>query len=229
MTSDNIDKPARLVVVDDQRSFAEALKLALGMTDDLRVVGLEQTPKAALALVGSMQPNLIVTSYRILGAVTGLDLATQIRDQERANDRERTPIVVLTSFPAPAVIRRAREVPGVTVLSKRSAISEIVGGLRRAIDGGPSIGVSVEDRYALSPAELEVLEFLSAGFNASMIATELCLSVHAIRARIRGLLSKTDSSSQLEAVAKATRAGLVVPPAFDAPATAGLTASYTVE
>lgn len=224
MAPDEIDQPTRLVVIDDQRSFAEALKLALGLTDDLRVVGVEQTADAGLSLVPSLQPDLIVSSYRLLGAVTGLDFASQIREQERTKERARTPIVILTSFPAPAVIRRAKEIPGVIVLSKRSAISEIVGGLRRAIDGGPSMGVSVEDPYGLSPAELEVLEFLASGHNAAMIAGELCLSVHAIRARIRGLLSKTDSSSQLEAVAKATRAGLVVPPAFDAPAISGLAA-----
>lgn len=218
MAYDEIDQPTRLIVVDDQRSFAEALKLALGLTDDLRVVGLEQGAGAGMALVESIRPDLIVTSYRLIGTVTGLDLARQVRDKERAEDRAFTPVVVLTAFPAPAVIRRAREIPNVVVLSKRSAITEIVSGLRRAVDGGPSVGVVVDDPYALSPAEMEVLEFLSAGHNASSIAADLHLSVHAIRARIRGLLTKTNSSSQLEAVAKATRAGLVVPPAFDSPA-----------
>lgn len=55
---------------------------------------------------------------------------------------------------------------------------------------------------------------------ATEIAEQLCLSVHAIRARIRGLLQKTFSTSQLEAVTKATRAGLVVPPSYDASALA---------
>lgn len=220
MAYDEIDQPTRIVVVDDQRSFAEALKLALGLTDDLRVVGLEQGAEAGLALIDSLRPDLVVTSFRLIGSVTGLDLARRVREMERLDDRAFTPIVVLTAFPAPAVIRRAREVPGVVVLSKRSAITEIVSGLRRAVDGGPAVGVVVNDPYSLSPAEMEVLEFLAGGHNAATIATELHLSVHAIRARIRGLLTKTNSSSQLEAVAKATRAGLVVPPAFDMPASA---------
>ncbi len=226
MAYDEIDQPTRIIVVDDQRSFAEALKLALGLTDDLRVVGLEQSAESGVGLAESLKPDLIVTSYRLIGAVTGLDLASQVRERERAEDRPFTPIVLLTAFPAPAVIRRAREIPNVVVLSKRSPITEIVSGLRRAVDGGPTAGVVVDDPYSLSPAEMEVLEFLSGGHNASTIASELHLSVHAIRARIRGLLTKTNSSSQLEAVAKATRAGLVVPPAFDAPATtAGLGAA----
>ena len=136
-----------------------------------------------------------------------------------------TPIAILTAFAAPAIIMRARELPNVVVLSKRSAITEIVSGLRRAVDGGPPMGVIADDPFSLSPAEMEVLEYLAAGLNASTIASELCLSVHAIRARIRGLLTKTESSSQLEAVAKATRAGLVVPPPFDAPVASGLAVS----
>ncbi len=215
MEHHEIDQPTRLVVVDDQRSFAEALKLALGLTDDLRVVGIEHEAEAGLSLVESLRPQLVVASYRLIGLDSGLSLAREIREAERTSERPHVPIVILTAFPAPAVIRRAREVPGIVVLSKRSPITEIVSGLRRCADGGQTAGVSVEDPYGLSPAELEVLEFLSAGMNASSIAAELHLSVHAIRARIRGLLTKTSSSSQLEAVAKSTRAGLVVPPAFD--------------
>lgn len=225
MASEEIDRPTKLVVVDDQRSFAEALKLALGLTDDLRVVGIESDAAGGLALVSSIQPELIVASYRLVGAVTGLDLARQVRESERSNEQGPTPIVILTAFPAPAVVRRAREIPGVAVLSKRSPITEIVSGLRRSADGGPSVGIMVDDPYALSPAELEVLEYLASGYSASLIAAELHLSVHAIRARIRGLLTKTSSSSQLEAVAKATRAGLVVPPAFDSPQSGGLVAT----
>ncbi len=225
MAYDEIDQQTRLVIVDDQRSFAEALKLALGLTDDLRAVGLEQNAEDGFALIENARPDLIVTSYRLTGAVTGLDLAKRVRESERSDVRAFTPIAILTAFAAPAVIRRARELPNVVVLSKRSAITEIVSGLRRAVDGGPPMGVIADDPYSLSPAEMEVLEYLAAGLNASTIASELCLSVHAIRARIRGLLTKTESSSQLEAVAKATRAGLVVPPPFDAPVTAGLAAN----
>ncbi len=225
MAYDEIDQQTRLVIVDDQRSFAEALKLALGLTDDLRAVGLEQNAEDGFALIENARPDLIVTSYRLTGAVTGLDLAKRVREAERSDVRAFTPIAILTAFAAPAVIRRARELPNVVVLSKRSAITEIVSGLRRAVDGGPPMGVIADDPYSLSPAEMEVLEYLAAGLNASTIASELCLSVHAIRARIRGLLTKTESSSQLEAVAKATRAGLVVPPPFDSPVTAGLAAN----
>jgi DNA-binding NarL/FixJ family response regulator len=225
MAHDEIDQQTRLVLIDDERSFVEALKLALGLTDDLRVVGLEQSAAAGVALVESVRPDLIVTSFRLTGAASGLNFAANVRTAERSDGRPIVPIVVLTSYAAPALIRKAREIPNVVVLSKRSPITEIVRGLRRAVDGGLAVGIVTDDPYDLSPAEMEVLEYLSAGLNASAIAAELCLSVHAIRARIRGLLTKTVPSSQLEAVAKATRAGLVVPPPFDLPLTSGLAAS----
>jgi len=211
-------------VIDDQRSFAEALKLVLGLTDDMRVVALDFDAEAGLEVVQTSRPDLIVTSYRLVGAQSGLDLARRVREMEQASGQAQTPVAVLTAFPAPAVMRRAKEIANVVVLSKRSPITEIVAGLRRCLDGGPAVGIAIADQYNLSPAELEVLEYLAAGYNASAIAAELHLSVHAIRARIRGLLTKTESSSQLQAVAKATRAGLVVPPAFDTPPVTGLVA-----
>ena len=66
MANDDLNKPSRLVVVDDQRSFAEALKLTLGLTDDLRVVGIEVDAQTGFDLYETVRPDLVVTSYRCL-------------------------------------------------------------------------------------------------------------------------------------------------------------------
>lgn len=217
MTPDEIIFPSRLVLIDDHRSFTDALSLALSLTGDLRVVAAAQDAVDGLRAIEASRPDLIVTDYRLCGRVTGIDVARRVRDAEATNLRgmSTTPIVILTAFPAPVVAREASEMECVTVLSKRSTMTDIVAALRCAVLRRWAEPAVVADPYGLSPAELEVLEYLSSGMTASAIAAELCLSVHAIRARIRGLLTKTDSTSQLEAVMKATRAGLVVPPAFD--------------
>jgi DNA-binding NarL/FixJ family response regulator len=208
----------RLVLIDEQRSFTDALTLSLTLTGDLRVVAAEQNASDGFHAIEAAQPDLIVTDYRLHGTATGIDLALRVRDMEdrQLHQASRTPVVILTAFPAPSVARQANELEAVSVFSKRSQITDIVSGLRNCIRGSLPEAAVVADPYGLSPAELEVLEHLSDGLTATAIAEDLCLSVHAIRARIRGLLGKTNSTSQLEAVTKATRAGLVVPPAFDA-------------
>lgn len=216
MGPDEIRSVSRIVLIDDQRVFTDALTLALSLTGDLRVVAADVDADQGFQSVEAAHPDLVVTDYRLNGRSTGIDLARRIRDAEASVDRGTVPIVILTAFPAPMVARQALELPSVSVLSKRSPVTEIVASLRQSVLGICREPVVVSDPFSLSPAELEVLEHLASGMTATMIAERLCLSVHAIRARIRGLLTKTHSTSQLEAVTKAARAGLIVPPSFEA-------------
>ena len=64
----------------------------------------------------------------------------------------------------------------------------------------------------LSPGELEVLELLNTGKTPSEIAAELFLSLHTVRDRIKTMHRKLGVASQVEAIATATRLGLLVPP-----------------
>lgn len=217
MGPDQIRSVSRILLIDDQRAFTDALTLALSLTGDLRVIAADSDAEQGFRSVEAAQPDLVVTDYRLDGRATGIDLARRVREAEESSGRrEPVPIVILTAFPAPVVAREALELRNVSVLSKRSPVTEIVASLRQSVLGVRSEPVVVSDPFSLSPAELEVLELLASGMTATMIAEQLCLSVHAIRARIRGLLTKTHSTSQLEAVTKAARAGLVVPPSFEA-------------
>lgn len=64
----------------------------------------------------------------------------------------------------------------------------------------------------LSPGELEVLEMLNQGKSPAEIAGLLYLSLHTIRSRIKSTHRKLEVASQVEAIAVATRMGLLVPP-----------------
>ena len=216
MGPDESRSVSRIVLIDDQRAFTDALTLALSLTGDLRVVAADVDAEQGFRSIEAANPDLVVTDYRLNGSGTGIDLAKRVRYAEETASRTKViPVVILTAFPAPAVARQALELHGVSVLSKRSPVTEIVARLRQAVMGISNDPVVVSDPFSLSPAELEVLELVASGMTATMIAEKLCLSVHAIRARIRGLLTKTESTSQLEAVTKAARAGLVVPPSFE--------------
>jgi len=216
MGPDETRTVSRIVLIDDQRAFTDALTLALSMTGDLRVVAADVDAEQGFRSVEAAHPDLVVTDYRLNGRATGIDLAKRVRDAEAMTSSSNiVPIVVLTAFPAPAVARQALELQGASVLSKSSPVTEIVASLRQSVMGVCSDPVVVFDPFSLSPAELEVLELLASGMTAALMAEQLCLSVHAIRARIRGLLTKTHSTSHLEAVTKAVRAGLVVPPSIE--------------
>lgn len=193
--------------MEDQRAFADALGLALSMTPDLVVVGKAPDAESGAELVAATHPDLLVADYRLAGSETGLDLARRLREVD-----SKLPVVILTGYPAPQVVREATALGSVVVLSKNSPIVELVSAFRIILAGGKVASAEIDDPFDLSVAELEVLELLSQGLNATQIAAKLFLSIHAIRARIKSTLRKLDVSSQLEAVAKAASLQLLVPP-----------------
>ena len=67
----------------------------------------------------------------------------------------------------------------------------------------------------LTARELEVLQLMSEGLANQLIATKLFLSLNTVRNHVRNVLAKLNAHSKLEAVAIATRAGLIEPPARD--------------
>jgi PAS domain S-box-containing protein len=96
--------------------------------------------------------------------------------------------------------------------------------MARGIIGGFSVGKDVHtdtyntdthrdvyrDTPELTPRQLEVLGMLASGKSAREICTELYLSQATVRNHIRALLVALGAHSQLEALAKARQAGLLV-------------------
>ena len=67
----------------------------------------------------------------------------------------------------------------------------------------PTLGADLTER------ELEVLRLLACGASTDEIVDELVISVHTVRNHIRNILTKLQARSRLEAVAVATRIGLL--------------------
>lgn len=201
---------ARVVIIDDQVSYAEAFGLALATTGDLSLAGRAPDGSSGVELCVSLLPDIVVTDYRLPNGDTGVEVARRLRSEGMT-----MPIAILTGFVAPQVTRDAKCIPDVSVFSKDLPILDVVNGLRAALAGRPTLRTDPDDTppdVVLSPGELEVIELLAQGHNAKQIAEILHLSLHTIRSRIKHLLRKLKATSQLEAIATATRLGLVVPP-----------------
>lgn len=201
---------SKIVMIDDQVSYAEAFGLALSLTNDLDLVARAPEAITGAELCLGLVPDLLVCDYRLPGGDTGVACAERLRE-----DGFDKPVVILTGFPAPQVIREAAAIADVTVLSKDVSVVDLVAALRRVL-AGRSASVDAPDSskspVKLSAGELEVLELLNQGVTAAEIAEQLHLSLHTIRARIKTLLKKLDATSQVEALATATRHGILVPP-----------------
>ena len=200
---------ANIVVVDDHVSYAEAIGLAISLTPDLELAGRAHDITSAIELCDRTKPDLIISDYRLPDGETGTALASQLRDAKFTN-----PIIILTGFLAPQVRREAGELDKVDAISKDESITSIIQLVRSRVFGyemevDPTADVP---KIMLSPGELEVLELLNTGKTPAEIATQLFLSLHTVRDRIKTMHRKLGVASQVEAIATATRLGLLVPP-----------------
>ncbi len=66
-----------------------------------------------------------------------------------------------------------------------------------------------KDSYELTSREKEILTHLSKGYSFKMISTALFISLDTVRSHIKSIYSKLQVHSNIEAVAKALREGLV--------------------
>lgn len=194
-------------MIEDQVSYGDAFGLALSLTSDLELAALAADGETGIALVLDLDPGLVLCDYRLPDGETGTNVAQQLR-----NAGYDKPIALLTGFLAPQVRREAAEIENVHLLSKDTGAREIVAELQEIVAGRQSNAADTEVASDLSVGELEVLELLNQGMSPAEIAEKLFLSLHTIRSRIKSMHRKLNVISQVEAIAVATRRGLLVPP-----------------
>ena len=71
----------RLMIVDDQLAFAEAISVLVNAEDDLSVVATVTTPDAAEKAAQRFRPDVAVVDVE-LGDESGVDLAIRLREQQ---------------------------------------------------------------------------------------------------------------------------------------------------
>jgi DNA-binding CsgD family transcriptional regulator len=68
---------------------------------------------------------------------------------------------------------------------------------------------AAERSVHLTPRQLEVLRYIAAGYTTGHVAKTLGISVETVRNHVRGLMSRLDAHTRLEAVMRAHDLGLV--------------------
>jgi DNA-binding NarL/FixJ family response regulator len=205
----------RILVVDDHKTFADLLKVALDAEPDLHCVATGHSVGEGLLLVDSFRPDLVVMDYQ-LGDGDGVAATAEIVTRHPG-----TRVIVLTAHADSDLMRRAAEAGACCLLPKDGSLPDLLNALRSARPGGfvvhPALLKSlvvrdvVQAEYVppLSRRENDVLRMLSLGMDARAIAEHLGISVNTCRGYVKSLLAKLGAHSQLEAVAIANRRGLI--------------------
>ena len=209
----------RVLVVDDHRAVAESIAMAIDLQPDMRCVGIAGTIAEGRALFVTSRPDVLLTDVRLPDG----DGVEASRDLLELDPDLR--IVVLTAYTDMELMTRVASIGACGILPKESSIRVVLSALRRAGAGEMSVEGSTLSalldrvqvaRPAASPRgpslterEAEVLGYLGQGLDPQAIAYRLGISVHTCRGHVKSILGKLEAHSQLEAVVKAMRLGVL--------------------
>ncbi len=199
----------RVLLVDDHDMLLEGLQAALAAHGDIDVVATASSFDDGLVRFGEVEPDVVVTDYRI-GTESGADLARAILLAD-----PKATVIVVSALRSAHTIADVVDAGCVGFVDKQKGVADLVTAIRLTAEGSLFFprdvleSAGARPTAALSPRELDVLQRLSDGTDVTTIARELQLSPNTVRNHVRQILRKLDVSSQLAAVAKATRDGII--------------------
>jgi DNA-binding NarL/FixJ family response regulator len=205
-----------VLIIDDERMFAESLARLLADESDISVVGVASSGAEGIKIAEALQPRVVLVDYQLPdrdGVAVMVDL--KLQDPE-------TKVVMITGSGDDRVLLAAIEAGCSGFLTKTRAASEVATAVRAAAGGEALISPELLSRLLprlnrshrnlgddLTDREIAVLRLLTMGLTNRAVATELHLSVNTIRNYVQSILNKLGAHSKLEAVSTAVRQGIV--------------------
>ena len=205
----------RVLLVDDHPVLTHGLTLIINSESDLEVCGHAEDADRALALVGSLNPEL---------AIVDISLKNSDGIQLLKNLKARYPellTLVLSLHDEALYAERALRAGASGYVMKQSSLQTVLLAIRKVLDGGIYVSDKIADRILakssgtrpvsaespmerLSDREREVFRKVGQGLGTKEIADQLHLSIKTVetyRAHIKVKL-KIDTASEL--IQKAT-------------------------
>src|SRR6195256_289951 len=201
----------RVLIADDHGVVREGLVSMIQRNKaDMTVVGEASTGREAVKLWRQHRPDVTMLDLR-MPELDGVDAIKAIR----AND-EKARIIVLTTFDGDEDIYRAIQAGAKGYLLKDVPREALMDCIRRVHAGETSVPVNLVAKLAdrvsgetLSKREIEVLKLMAKGKSNKEIASALFISEGTVKSHGKAIFAKMNVVSRTEAVAEATRRGLI--------------------
>jgi DNA-binding NarL/FixJ family response regulator len=200
----------RILIADDHSVVREGLVSLVKRKSDMTVVAEASNGREAVDLWKEHHPDVALLDLR-MPELDGVGAIKEIREVD-----PNAHILVLTTFDGDEDIYRAIKAGAKGYLLKDTAREALMDSIRRVHSGEtcipPTLAAKLADRVsgeALSAREIEVLQRIAAGKSNKEIGAELFISEGTVKTHVKSIFSKLDVVSRTEAVATATRRGLI--------------------
>jgi DNA-binding NarL/FixJ family response regulator len=218
------DRPVRVLLVDDQALFREALATLLAASAGVEVVGEAGDGDEALRRTADVSPDVVLMDLRmpVLGGVA----ATRRMRVEHPGVR----VVALTTFDDDEDVFEALRAGAVGYLLKDVSSARLLEAVLAAARGEsvlqPSVAAKVVARFAgmppadpsarpqplvvpLSDRELDVVRLLADGHSNREIAATLYLAEGTVKNHVTNVLAKLGARDRTQAALRARELGLL--------------------
>jgi DNA-binding NarL/FixJ family response regulator len=213
--------PIKVLVVDDHRTFAEALALAIGTHKGFQV-DVATNGRAALERSIEFRPDVVILDMQMPG-MNGVEVIRRLRDVNNAGL-----VLALSALDEDLTRARALEAGAIGYLSKDTPLAELPELIRQVHRGEHMVDPremhrllrmlrhqrhqeSTERQRAnrLSPRHVEILQLMAEGLSTQEIATRLGVTPITVRTHVQNILMRLSVHTKVEALAVAIRHGKI--------------------
>jgi DNA-binding NarL/FixJ family response regulator len=216
-------KQIRILLVDDQALFREALHTLLSVQSDFEVVGEAANGEEALRLATYSHPTVVLMDLRmpVLDGVTATSRLRELLPDCR--------VIILTTFDDDEYVFEGLRAGAVGYLMKDVSSEKLFEAIRSTARGEyfllPSITAKVVAEFSrisrpsnpnqetlidpLSPRETEILQLVATGASNKDIAEKLIISEGTVKNHLSNILGKMSVKDRLQAVLKGKELGII--------------------
>ena len=220
----SVGERIRVLVVDDQALFREALVALLAVQAGIDVVGEAANGQEAVEAVGRLRPDVVLMDLR-MPVLDGVGATRRLRV-----DHPGVRVLALTTFDGDAEVFPALRAGAVGYLLKDATTERLVEAVVAADRGesvlAPSVAAKLVARVATLPdpapgrpaqplvdpltdRELEVLRHLAAGMSNREIAQAVFLTEGTVKNHVTSILAKLGARDRTQAALRASALGLL--------------------
>jgi two-component system NarL family response regulator len=199
-----------VLIADDHSVVREGLASLIGRRADMTVLGEASNGREAVDLWKKLRPNVTLLDLR-MPELDGVGAIKEIRCED-----ESARIIMLTTFDGDEDIYRAIQAGAKGYLLKDVPREALMDCIRRVHAGETCVPVHLAAKLAervggetLSVREIDVLKLMAQGKSNKEIGSALFISEGTVKSHVKAIFAKMNVISRTEAVATATRRGLI--------------------
>jgi DNA-binding NarL/FixJ family response regulator len=198
----------RVLIADDHPVMRDGIAAAIESGEDMLVIGQATDGAEAIVRFRELRPDIALIDLQMPG-VDGLQAIAAI-----GGEFPEARIIVLTSYPGDARVKRALTFGASAYLLKTATREEILAAIRSVMKGRRVVASEVAGEIAshawsemLSDRELSVLRLVATGHTNKRIADVLCISEDTVKARLKNIMTKLGAMDRTHAVTLARNRG----------------------